>query len=527
MLYRPRAIHAGLLALALVAVLQASSLSAAAPTPDAALLRRQWALEMVNAPCAWQRTTGSADVSVAVLDSGVDLTHPALVGRLRDDGYDFLDGDDEPLDTDGHGTHVAGIIAATLADAEGVSGLAPGVSILPVRVLDSEGGGDPDIAAGIRYAADNGAQVINLSLGASLLLAADETSPELDAAIEYAARSGSLVVVAAGNDYLPLPNVVGYQNPNVMVVAASNREDRRARFSNYGAWVSVVAPGDEILSTMPTYDVFLTSEVPSDERLQKGYDSMSGTSMAAPYAAALAALVFSALPDATPQEVKAIIEQSADQAIYATAPEVVRRLRQLGAGRIDACAALQATGAAPVAGAPTAPPATARRPTATTGRPAATPTRGLPSRSPIPTIVARRPVVPGVPTPTPGALPPASPVPAAPVPQTPVASATAFIEALRTGDLRRAQGLSAPARLGGEVQIDLVRFVDLKDYFDRMDDLAFAPAQSSATTAEVTLTYNLRSSGGGAAKPTTGTIQLVRDGPGWYVQSFDLPGAGR
>jgi type VII secretion-associated serine protease mycosin len=309
----------------------------------------QWALEQVGAPCAWARTTGSAEVTVAVVDSGVDMGHPDLVGRLRDDGRDFVDGDDDPSDENGHGTNVAGVIAATLDNAEGVAGLAPGVTILPVRVMNHKGfGSDRSIARGIRFAADSGAQVINLSLGATLMIGADTESEQVTSAIRYAQEHGALVVVAAGNDFVPLPNAIVGDNPDVLVVAATDPDDRKADFSNSGPWVNIAAPGVQILSTMPTYEVYLTGpEVPRDERFREGYDYMSGTSQAAPLVSALAALLFSAHPEWDASQVA--------QHIRETAADISRLNRdvELGGGRIDACLAL---GDVPAAADPTAPP---------------------------------------------------------------------------------------------------------------------------------------------------------------------------
>ena len=527
---------------------------AIAPTPGAEVFRRQWALERINAPCAWKRTTGAAAVTVAVVDSGVDMGHPDLVSRLRDDGYDFLDGDSDPRDTDGHGTHVAGIIAATLSSAEGVIGLAPGVKILPVRVLDNQGGDDHNIAAGISYAAEKGARVLNLSLGASLLLTASEGSPEIDAALAKATAAGVLIVVAAGNDYLPLPNVIGYENPNVMVVAASNRDDQRSRFSNYGAWISVVAPGEDILSTLPTYDVFLTSGLPPDERFNKNYDTLSGTSMAAPYVAALAALIFSAAPNATAREVRQVIERSADPSIYDSASSNVKRLRQLGAGRIDACAALQAltnSGAGtPANPTPSLPAGTA--PATTTPLPAGTaPTQATSAtaisigpRTATPgsaatasltrTVVVWPPQIPGVPTIDTTAQANVTPRPTRtlqPLPsgQRPEQVATLFFEALRAGDLQRAQSLAAPARLGGQVKLDLASFIDLSAYFERVGPITYTVTHEDATTTEVQATYDLAPANGQGGTPltTTGTLVMVRDGDQWLVLSFKLPGLDR
>lgn len=290
-------------------------------TPNDPLYHRQWALERINAPCAWEYTTGDGNVTVAVVDTGVDLNHPDLVGQLRTDGYDFVDEDGEPDDEDGHGTHVSGIIAATLNNYEGIVGLAPNVWILPVRVLGLDGGSDQTVAAGIRYAVERGAKVINLSLGAPFL--GVNVMPESNAAIREAMDQGSLVVVAAGNEFLPFLNVVSAENLDAVVVAASTEDDRKADFSNSGPWVSVAAPGTNILSTVPG-----------------GYGVMSGTSMATPYVSALAALVYSQHPDWSPNQVRAALEGGASREIYQNHLPHYEVMRLLGAGRIDACQTL-------------------------------------------------------------------------------------------------------------------------------------------------------------------------------------------
>lgn len=307
----------------------------------------QWALERIGAPCAWAITTGRQDITVAVIDSGVDMGHPDLERRLRKDGFDFVDNDADPSDANGHGTHVAGIIAAAFDNGAGGAGLAPGVQILPVRVMAADGtGNDRRIAAGIDYAVERGARVINLSLGSTLLLATPESSPLVGRAIQRALAAGVVVVAAAGNDFVPLPNAIVGPNEAVIVVAASDPDDRKAAFSNSGPWVDVTAPGQRILSTMPTYEVYLTSPaLPPEERFEQGYDYMSGTSQAAPFVSALAALLLSQRPTLTPTEVEERIEASAAD-IYAGHPSYYRRLRLLGAGRIDACAALSADEAA-------------------------------------------------------------------------------------------------------------------------------------------------------------------------------------
>jgi subtilisin family serine protease len=319
-------------------VLLTAGVALSQPAANDPLYGDQWALQTMGAPCAWQVTTGSSDVTVAVLDTGVDMSHPDLVGRLRTDGYDFVDDDPDPSDDVGHGTHVSGIIAATMNNAEGITGLSPNVQILPVRVLGPDGGSDAMIAAGIRYAVERGARVINMSLGAPFLVL--NVAPESNQAIREAQDAGVLVVVAAGNEFLPIPNSVTVENLDAMIVAASDENDQKAIFSNSGPWVSVTAPGQDILSTMPTYEVEMTSsDLPEDQRLQQNYDYASGTSMATPYVASLAALIYSAHPDWNLEQVRSVIKQTADDSIYDNHLPHFRLLNLLGDGRIDACVA--------------------------------------------------------------------------------------------------------------------------------------------------------------------------------------------
>ena len=346
--------------LAVLLLTPVAALAQDAVTPNDPSFGDQWALDLVGATCAWQHTTGAADVTVAVVDSGVDLHHPDLVGRLRDDGRDFVDDDDDPSDENGHGTNVTGIIAATLGNGEGIAGIAPGVMILPVRVMNAKGyGSDRTIARGIRYAADKGAKVINLSLGATLMIGADSESKQVGDAIRYAQEHGALVVVAAGNDFVPLPNAISADNPDVLIVAATDEDDVKADFSNSGPWVSVTAPGVHILSTMPTYEVYLTSEaVPSDERFQQNYDYMSGTSQATPFVSGLAALLFSEHPD---WDANRVAQEIKDHAADISARN--QRLAAkgwIGSGRIDACQSLGGPIAPAASDAPAAAPASPR-----------------------------------------------------------------------------------------------------------------------------------------------------------------------
>lgn len=330
-------VRRGPILLAILVLLAAAGPPRAAHASDDPLYGAQWALAKVGAPCAWQRTTGIPEVVVAVLDTGVDLGHPDLVGQLVA-GYDFIDDDAEPWDEHGHGTHVAGIIAAAANNGIGVTGLAPGVRIMPVRVLDAEGlGGDSGIAAGIYYAADHGAWIINMSLGSFI-----PSGGEIPSAVDYALDRGVIVVIASGNEYLPLPNFAGGLAPDALVIAATDESDYKAAFSNSGPWVDLSAPGVDILSTMPTYPVYLTTE----RDFSEGYDRLGGTSMATPLVAAGAALVWSQHPDWSAGQVRQrLVDTTVD--ISEQNPEWQNPLQPLlGSGRLDVCAAT-AGGTAP------------------------------------------------------------------------------------------------------------------------------------------------------------------------------------
>jgi len=246
---------------------------------DPAAWKHQQALTVVRVPEALARTTGTGAV-VAVVDTGVWLDHPQLVGRLRP-GYDFVDDDALPQetrnrvddDTDGrvdegwgHGTHVAGIVAA----------VAPRARIIPLRVLDDEGRGNIWSAAeAIRWATAHDADVINLSLGTTV------DSELLSEAVEDAEDEDVVVVASAGNDASSRPQFPAAAE-NVIAVGSTDLTDAPSRFSNHGSWVDVVAPGEDVVSSYPV-------EV---------YASWDGTSMAAPFVAGQAALLISQRPDA-------------------------------------------------------------------------------------------------------------------------------------------------------------------------------------------------------------------------------------
>jgi thermitase len=320
----------------------------------------QWNMTKIQAPQAWDLTTGSASVSVAVLDTGVDLSHPDLQGKVVA-SVNFSDSSTAG-DANGHGTHVAGIVAAATNNSQGVAGLGYNTTVMNVKVLGDNGtGGNSWIAQGIVWAADNGAGVINLSLGCTF------ASSTLEDAVNYAWAKGVVVVAAAGNYASSDPFYPAYY-PNVIAVAATGYYDELAPFSNYGAWVDVGAPGGNIWSTLPG----------------NSYGYKSGTSMASPHVASLAGLVFTRVIDANGNgllndEVRSCIESTADSVGVAG----------LGSGRINAYRAVQCSSGAPLpsptaTATATAPPA----PTATRTRPAPTATATPP---PAPTRTATPP----------------------------------------------------------------------------------------------------------------------------------------
>lgn len=220
---------------------------------------------------------------IAVVDTGVDLDHPDLVDRLVP-GIDVVDGDPVPQDTNGHGTHVAGIAAATADNGVGIAGTAPLARIMPVRVLGTDGTGTDDgIARGIDWAVANGADVVNLSLGESGVLSRISKGGPLNAAIRNAAGRGVVVLAAAGNEGATKRNYRA--GTPTLVVNATDEAGRLAQFSNSGDLRAVAAPGVGILSTAPNEPTTLW---PGGSG---GYERLDGTSMATPIVSGVAALL--------------------------------------------------------------------------------------------------------------------------------------------------------------------------------------------------------------------------------------------
>ena len=295
----------------------AGTLLAADGTPDAD----------VDALEAWGVTKGGG-TTVAILDTGVANVHDDIAPQVV--GYaNFVTADTKedpkanPEDKYGHGTHVAGIVAAKADNKIGVAGVCPECSILDVKVLNDSGSGSSSVIAnGISWAADNGAKVINMSLGQRV------SSRTLEAAVNYAWNKGVVIVAAAGNAGTQAKIYPGAY-PNVIAVAATDNKDNKASFSTYGKWVDVAAPGVNVYSTFPNHPFVLGTQ----NGRSQGYDVASGTSMASPIVAAVAALVWRTPAVTDNASVRAKIESTADP-ILGTGTSWAH-------GRVNACKAVE------------------------------------------------------------------------------------------------------------------------------------------------------------------------------------------
>lgn len=291
-----------------VTLLAAAVAAPASATTNDPLRDQQWGLDQIHAEQAWTSSTGAGSV-VAVVDTGVDLNHPDLKANLVPGATfigcnpscgngDWKGPDGVGQDNDTHGTHVSGIIAAVTNNGVGVAGTAPDAKIMPIKALEDGSGAFEDIANGIRYAADHGADVVNLSLGAvpggqALTLTGVESS--VTDAIAYASSKGVLVVAAAGNESFPVCDTPSFEN-GAVCVTATDRNEAPAWYSNGAVKPdtnSVAAPGgaglvfceDDVVSTVP-------QGTGSAACGQSDYDYYAGTSMATPHAAGVAALLF-------------------------------------------------------------------------------------------------------------------------------------------------------------------------------------------------------------------------------------------
>ena len=275
--------------------------------PEASL--HQWNLDPINAYEAWDISRGTHDVVVAVLDTGIDWTHPDLAANMWNDssgyhGYNFISNNHQPMDDNinsydevggwdsntytYHGTHVAGVVGAVINNNIGVAGMAQ-VRLMAVKVMNDSGEGtDATVASGIRWAVDNGADIVTMSLGV------DGPSTTLQNQIAYASQNGVVTIAASGNSGA---SIVSYPAayPSVIAVGAIDSALRRATFSNFGSGLDIMAPGVQIYSTQGG----------------GGYQSLSGTSTAAPHVAGVAALMLSVNPALTPTEIGGVINATA------------------------------------------------------------------------------------------------------------------------------------------------------------------------------------------------------------------------
>jgi subtilisin family serine protease len=310
--------------------------------PNNASFGQQWGLNSpsdmdIDAPEAWSVTTGSPATTVAVLDTGVDVSNPAFAGRLWVNaaastpraavyGWNFLNNNGNVQDNNGHGTHVTGILAASGNSGAGVVGVNWHAQIMPLKILAADGSGTLDAAvAAVYFAADHGARVINASWGGAM------PDQALDDAIGYADRKGVVFVTAAGNsgtnnDLVPtFP--ASYHTPNMLVVAAVDASGALASFSNYGVQsVDLAAPGVNILSTYP--------------RALGGYAWLSGTSMATPFVSGVVSLVAGLHPTWT-------AEQLAQRVLETTKPLPSLSGMTRSGGMVDAANAVGVAGSGP------------------------------------------------------------------------------------------------------------------------------------------------------------------------------------
>lgn len=308
------AVTAGVLIALLISTMHSATVRAASALPNDPLLKEQWGWFDVYANRAYNTSYHGQGVKVAVLDTGVDTNHPDLKANLDlAEAWNFIDGNNNVTDTDGHGTMTTGIIAAIANNSLGIAGVAPNVTILPLKILSSQGGSFINVDQAILYAVQHGARVISMSFGGQpgRLGIATET------AIQSAYSSGVVLVAAAGNSNSSQPFYPAAYS-QVIAVSAVSLLNQKSGYSNFGSYIELAAPGDSIWSTY----------------LGGRYAYGSGTSFAAPFVTAVVALMLSRNSSMTPTDVRSTLNQ---EAIDLGPPGYDQ---YYGYGLVNACAAV-------------------------------------------------------------------------------------------------------------------------------------------------------------------------------------------
>ena len=275
---------------------------------------------------AWEETRGNEDVVIAVIDTGIDFDHPDLMDKAISRGYDFVNDDNEAADDHGHGTFVSGLAAAKTNNKEGIAGVSWDSKILPLKAVDSDGSGYVSwLVEAIRYAADNGAGVISMSLGFSL--EPGEEVPSLEEALVYANANGVVCVASAGNESSSVLYPAAYDE-YCLAVASTDYNDSTPAWSNFGPEVDVAAPGAKIVSLVPTW---LPGLIWNDFTLPP-YGFGDGTSASAAIVSGFVALIKGIKPWLSPDQIMDVIRYSADDV---NADEYPGKDEYIGYGRIN------------------------------------------------------------------------------------------------------------------------------------------------------------------------------------------------
>lgn len=319
---------------------------------------QMWDMKKIDMEKAWDITTGSNNVTVAVVDTGIDYNHPDFGGRTIIKGPDFSTcdstakeaqaargctrpkaPDNDPMDNMGHGTHVAGTIGAVANNGGGIAGINWNVKLMAVKVMGAGGIASDvtDITKGIQYAIDHGANVINMSLGGQ---GTCSSGSAYQAVIDYARSKGVTVVVAAGNDNTDATQFVPAACTGVIVVGATGPNDQRASYSNFGNKVDIAAPGGQPVGGSCSASTCILSTWPNGQ-----LNAIPGTSMASPHVAGVAALILAQNPNYSPDDVKRCLINSADP-ITTDRPIGGRRLNAFNA--VNSCSAANPNPTVPV-----------------------------------------------------------------------------------------------------------------------------------------------------------------------------------